>query len=223
MGNTNYHGKYEICRMKVLVVAATENEIKPYLLEQNSPDILITGVGIPATIYCLTMKLLSKNYDLALQAGIAGVLDDRQEIGATVVVNKDTFGDLGIRESGAFQPLADTGFLHKDEPPYSDGWLVNPHTHLQNISLPPVSAVTINTVTDDIETIRMQQQQFNADIESMEGAAFHYVCLQQKIPFLQIRSISNRVGERNKDKWEIKKAIANLNDHLIQIIENLKR
>ena len=52
----------------------------------------------------------------------------------------------------------------------------------------------------------------------MEGAALHYVCLQQSVPFLQIRSISNEVGERDKSKWRMKEAVENLNTELIKLI-----
>jgi futalosine hydrolase len=55
----------------------------------------------------------------------------------------------------------------------------------------------------------------------MEGAAFHFVCLQQKIPFIQIRSISNSVGERDKTKWVIKDAVNNLNSELVKLINDL--
>ena len=55
----------------------------------------------------------------------------------------------------------------------------------------------------------------------MEGAAFHYVCLQQKIPFIQLRAISNYVGERNKTKWKMKEAIINLNEKLIFLLTEL--
>ncbi len=48
----------------------------------------------------------------------------------------------------------------------------------------------------------------------MEGAALHYVCLQEQIPFVQIRSVSNYVGERDKTKWKMKEAIENLNTEL---------
>ena len=56
----------------------------------------------------------------------------------------------------------------------------------------------------------------------MEGAAFHFVCLQQKIPFIQIRSISNSVGERDKSKWVIKEAVSNLNIELDKMINNIQ-
>ena len=58
-------------------------------------------------------------------------------------------------------------------------------------------------------------------VESMEGAALHYVCLKEKIPFLQIRSVSNYIGERNKKNWNMKESIANLNLELIKIITTI--
>jgi futalosine hydrolase len=86
------------------------------------------------------------------------------------------------------------------------------------LSLPAVSSVTVNKVTDS----KLQEQQiirqFNPDIESMEGAALHYVCLQEQVPFIQLRSISNRVGERDKKKWTIKESIENLNKELLRFL-----
>jgi futalosine hydrolase len=55
----------------------------------------------------------------------------------------------------------------------------------------------------------------------MEGAALHYVCLQQQQSFLQLRGISNAVGERNKEKWATGEAVTNLNKELKILIQNL--
>ncbi len=55
--------------------------------------------------------------------------------------------------------------------------------------------------------IQFYRDTFNPVTESMEGAALHYVCLMEKIPFLQIRSISNYIGERNKKKWDMMDSI----------------
>jgi len=76
-------------------------------------------------------------------------------------------------------------------------------------------------VSDNIARNEKSREKYHSDIESMEGTAFHYVCLQQKIDFLQIRSISNVVGERDKSRWAIDSAIRNLNSELIKIIDNL--
>jgi len=61
---------------------------------------------------------------------------------------------------------------------------------------------------------------FDPVTESMEGAALHYVCLMENVPFVQIRGISNYIGERNKQKWDMMNSIVNLNETLIKIINN---
>ena len=60
-------------------------------------------------------------------------------------------------------------------------------------------------------------------VESMEGAALHYVCLMEKIPFLQIRSVSNVMGDRDKNRWKIKEAIENLHETLVFLIQKLEK
>ena len=96
--------------------------------------------------------------------------------------------------------------------------MLNTHEYLRHSGLPAVKAITVNKLSDS----ELQKQQyiiaFDADIESMEGAALHYVCLQENIPFLQIRSVSNYIGERDKTKWKLKEAIENLNSELISLI-----
>jgi futalosine hydrolase len=206
--------------MNVLIVAATEMEIAPFLKENNKTDFLITGVGIPATVFHLTKKLIEKKYDFVIQAGIGGTFINSLNQGEVVLIKKDTFADLGINENGNFKTLFETRFLGDNDFPYTDGWLVN-NSLLKKNNLTIVNAITINKITDDQLQIKNIQQKFSAQIESMEGAAFHYVCLQQKINFLQIRGISNVVGERDKTKWQMKTAVENLNKELLTIIQNL--
>jgi len=98
----------------------------------------------------------------------------------------------------------------------------NQHQYFTHATLPVVKGITVNKITDDKIQIKKMVEKFAPDIESMEGAAFHYVCLQQKINFLQLRSISNVVGERDKEKWEMKEAINNLNLELKNLLENFK-
>ena len=88
--------------------------------------------------------------------------------------------------------------------------------------MPPAKGITVNKITDDAFQNKMIREKFSPAVESMEGAAFHYVCLLERINFLQLRAISNRVGERDKSKWKLKESIENLNKELLRIIENLK-
>ena len=50
----------------------------------------------------------------------------------------------------------------------------------------------------------------------------NYVCLMEKIPFLQIRSVSNELGERDKTRWKLSEALLHLNEALIVLIQKLQ-
>ncbi|MBC7887988.1 MAG: futalosine hydrolase [Ferruginibacter sp.] len=213
--------KYEICRMRILVIAATKAEIDPLISGNNGVEVQITGVGVPSTLYHLQKNLQQNATDLVIQAGIAGSFTDDIELGEVVLVKQDTFADIGMEEKENFRSIFKSGFADKDAFPFSDGWLVNPNNIFTHSLLPAVKAITVNKVSDSF----LQKQQaiinFAPEIESMEGAALHYVCLQENIPFLQIRSISNLIGERDKSKWKLKEAIANLNKELFKVIEEV--
>lgn len=208
--------------MQILLLAATEKEIQPKLITQSNIDILITGVGLPATLYHLQKRLQQIDYNLVIQAGIAGSFDTAYPPGETVLVKQDTFGDLGTEEKEKFVSIFEAGLADKDETPFTDGWLRNTSALLNLSSLPKVKAVTINKVSDDAVQKQQLISQFDPQIESMEGAALHYVCLQEKIEFIQIRSIANWVGERDRSKWEIAIAIENLHAELQKLIEQVR-
>ncbi|MEO6636988.1 MAG: futalosine hydrolase [Ginsengibacter sp.] len=204
--------------MNVLVVAATDLEIAPLLAMTTTADILIAGVGIPATIFTLQNKLLHKKYDLVIQAGIAGSFDDKFEKSEVFFVQEDTFADIGVDENGTFKTLFELGFAKENEPPYTNGWLRNDHPIFTKDLLPAVKAITVNKIINNKTQVANLKDKFQATLESMEGAAFHYVCLLQKVNFLQVRSVSNIVGERDKSKWKIKDAIEALNNELQKLV-----
>lgn len=221
---------HEFCKMEILLVSATKFEIQPTLdfLEQNTKDFkkhhittLITGVGIINSTYFLTTYLLNNKVDFVLQAGIAGSFNYDLVLGETVLVYSDTFGDAGMEEKGSFKTIFDAGFADKNEYPYTAGWLINNTVIIDSIALKKVKGVTVNKVSDSASQRQQLLQYFSPDIETMEGASLHFVCLQQKIAYLQIRTISNVVGERDKTKWKIKEAIINLNTMLEKIIHQL--
>lgn len=208
--------------MKVLVVAATELEIKPFLEENPAIDVLIAGVGVPATIYNLQKRIYSQKYDLIIQAGIAGTyLESFFESQKVVVVNSDLFADIGILEKYQFSTIFEIGFEDLNQAPFQNGILLNKNEIVESCGLDIVNAITVNTVTDDQLQNDRFFQKYQPVIESMEGAAFHYVCLQENVSFLQIRSISNMIGERNKSKWKMKEAIEGLNTILTKLVANL--
>ena len=218
--------------MNCLLVAATAKEIAVFLDRQRdttkepfagaSVDVLITGVGLTATTYSLASYFHLKRPDLVIQAGIAGCFDKTIPLGTVLAVKQDTIADEGVVEAKQLKTLFDLELISPNRFPYKKGWLVNPAAGLlKKTRLQTVKAISVNQVSTSRQMIRQYEQVFQPAIETMEGAALHYVCLSEKIPFLQLRSISNYAGERNKTKWNIKEAIGNLNKELIRLLESL--
>lgn len=217
--------------MHILLVASTTFEIQPvidFLQQQERPlqghtaAVLVTGVGMLHTAYRLCQSLQQQRPGLLLQAGIGGSFLPELSPGKVVLVERELAGDLGVEENGIFKDITDMGFLPANEPPYSNKWLVNAQAgrwaHLQ---LPLVKGLSVNEITTRPERMAQLQQMYGVAVESMEGAAFHYVALQEGIPFLQLRAVSNYVGERDKSKWKIQEAIASLNVQLLNILQSL--
>jgi futalosine hydrolase len=205
--------------MDTLLVAATEFEISPFIAnKQPNIDVLITGVGVPNAIYNIQNAINNNDYQLIIQAGIGGSFTTTTPLATVFEIEKDVFADIGFSQNKIFTPLHQSKFCNKNDFPYTDGWLVNTTKRTTKIALQKTTAVTVNTVTDNVDTILELTTLYHAQIQSMEGAAVHFVCLQQAIPFIQLRSVSNYVGERDKNNWKIKEAIAALNQTLQQLL-----
>jgi futalosine hydrolase len=214
--------KAEFCQMRILLIAATPNEIELFINAYSHVDILITGVGAHATIYHLQKRLYKQEYDLVIQAGIAGSFSTEIPLGETVLIKQDTFGDLGAEEKRVYTTFFSSGLINGHEFPFANGWLMNATSLPKSNSLRSVKGVTVNKVSDSFLQKLQLIDAFDPQVETMEGAALHYVCLQEDIPFMQVRAISNYVGERDKSKWAIKLAFENLNTALTGLINELK-
>lgn len=216
--------------MQLLICAATEMELAALqatvanrmLRPHQSIRFMITGVGMGPSVYSLTRQLVTHKPDLVIQAGVAGTLDATLLPGETVVVQTDTFGDVGVEEKKAFRSVFDLGLTDPNSFPWSEGFLPNPNAKwLALPGLQLVRGITVNEISTNPERIRQYRLHWGAQTESMEGAALHYVCLQEGVPFLQVRSISNAIGERDKSKWKMAEAIKNLHTELNTLIDKI--
>jgi len=223
--------------MKILIVAATEHEIMPLSgflkLKKNSYgyegnfkkyhiDILITGIGMVATACKLSKILTEKKFELALNIGIAGSFRKEIGIGDLVNVVEDRFSELGVESENGFTLLEDLKNLNGELVTDTAGLFVNPHNILPACEIRQVYGITVNTVHGHTENILKIVEICNPDIETMEGAAFMYVCLAENIRFLQLRSISNFVETRNREKWNVSLAVQSLNKRVFSLLDDEK-
>jgi len=216
--------------MNILIAASTTLEIQPALdflqaqnfrIQKKEFTLLVTGIGGMATTYNLTKSFLQKRFDYSIQAGIAGSFHSGIPIGSVVAVQEELMGDLGAEENNEFKDVFDLGLMSDNDLPFSHKILKNSYIEDHIYGIPLVRSIGVNEITTRKERIELLRKKFSPDIESMEGGAFHYVCLREKIPFLQLRAISNYVGERNKAYWKLQEAIKNLNEFLIKIMQEI--
>ena len=85
-----------------------------------------------------------------------------------------------------------------------------------------VKGITVNTVHGNTDSIDKIIKRLNPEIETMEGAAFFYVCEKENITSLQLRAISNYVEKRNRDAWNIPFALNNLKISIANLIADIK-
>ena len=218
--------------MRVFVTAATIDEWMPSFLEMNplytstSNRLKVMfhqgGVGLLASTVSIMKLVYEEKPDLIMQVGIAGCFDTNIELGNVVVVKDEVLGNTGVEEDGKWKDIFDLKLEKPGYPPFEKKRLPNNHLEKYNLlKLPEVTSLTVNEVSTKEDRIQQLIKKYNPVLESMEGAALHYVCREMNLPFIQMRAISNYIGERDKTKWMIKEAIDNLNQHVLKYVDKL--
>ena len=176
-------------------------------------DVLITGAGMVATAAWCSRALSQSSYDMALNLGVCGTFDSFIDLGTVVHVVSDRLAELGAEDGDGFLTLEKLELSGESE-------FVNlaPPSNFEIEALLAVTGITVNTVHGNERTIATIVERFSPQVESMEGAAFMSACLIHKVPFAQVRAVSNLVERRNRESWKMAEAIANLNLAALRII-----
>lgn len=215
--------------MKILYVTATAAEavalknVKDLVPDGNKfrirsleIDLLIGGIGTVSTIFEMSRWISAHGKpDIAINGGIAGSFTDNHLIGDVVLPVNECFADLGIEDHDDFKTLWEAGLTDADAFPFVKGSLPADEKIASGFSfLKHVKSITVNTASGSGRSIERLIRKYNADIETMEGASFFYLCRRERIPFLAIRAISNKIEPRNRDNWNIRLALDNLTKRL---------
>lgn len=219
--------------MNILIVSATEFEVKPLcdylgisqilpglnvsdnLIEDHELKVLITGVGMVNTAFSMG-RYSNTLYDLVLNVGVCGAFDKALKLGDVVQVTEDVLSELGAEDGDTFLTYDKLNLPGEYK---FKGYLSNSLPQID--ALKKVKGITVNTVHGNEISINKVKTLFNPDVESMEGAAFFASCKRAGNNYTQIRAVSNYVEKRDKSKWQMALAIKNLNDFLIDFVKGL--
>ena len=216
----------------ILVVSATESECAPTLrqmigrkavstwlysgmVQGQAIEVLLSGIGSTTSTFRLTQTLMVRPYSRTIAIGIAGSFVDDIFPGETVQITEDCFADLGIDNNGQFRSLRQEGLACND---FDGDFIINPSPILSHHRR--LRGVTVQTASGSQKRIDELVQRCHPQVETMENAAFFYVCCMLKIPFASFRAISNKVKPRNRENWRISEAIENVNKNLNELLNS---
>jgi futalosine hydrolase len=185
----------------ILLVCAVAQEVD-WLGPRAGVETLISGIGPVDAAVRTTRALAAQRYDVVVSCGIAGAFPGVAHVGDGVVVGEELYEMQ--QESGA--PLAlPSGSLIADRVP-SDAQLIEAITAL---GFPLVRGITVAHVTATDATAQRLRAR-GAEIESMEGFAVLRAAQLANVPSIEVRGISNMVGDRSKNEWDFDAGIMGL-------------
>jgi futalosine hydrolase len=192
--------------VNVLVVTAVTAERDAILAAGPNAHVIVVGVGPAEAAAGAAHELAGGAHDLVLCAGIGGGFAPLG-FGDIAVAARSVFADLGVEADGGFQPIDTLGFgtvAYDVEPRLSVELADAVGGHLGTI-------LTVATVTGTAETSAALLERWpDAVAEGMEGAGVAAAAARAGVPFAEIRAISNTVGPRDRESWDIPAALASL-------------
>jgi futalosine hydrolase len=192
--------------MTILVVTAVDLERAAILAADPTAHVLVAGVGPAASAAATSAELTVGRFELVLNAGIGGGFAP-MKLGGIAVASSSVFADLGVETDDGFVPVSSAGFgvERYDVPPRLAVELADATGgHMGTI-------LTVATVTGSADTsAELQRRHPDAIAEGMEGAGVAAAAAVHGMAFAEIRSISNVVGPRRREEWDIPGALDSL-------------
>ncbi|HEY8314173.1 MAG TPA: futalosine hydrolase [Candidatus Baltobacteraceae bacterium] len=185
----------------ILVACAVGKELA-FLAPQPHVEMLVTGVGAVEATAAVSRALAQGPYDLVINAGIAGAFANAAQIGDGVVVS-DEFMELDIETGDRIALPENARIIDRAS---SDLRLVD---RLVELGFSRVGGITVSRVTATDATAE-RLTRYGAGIETMEGFGVLRAAEIAGVPAIEVRGISNLVGDRARSGWNFTAGVAGL-------------
>lgn len=192
--------------------------------------LLVTGVG-PLNAGISLGRLLGglPHPSGVLNLGVAGAFTlERLPLGTAVVTREEIWPEFGLlRPSGPDPRGIGLALGTADGEPVWDRLRLEPQDNAKQMGLnlsgfPDVVGLTVAGVTGTPERASALQSRYACDIETMEGFALAWACRLAGVPFVQARTISNLVGSRMAEHWDLNRAKHHLAEVVTALLGTLK-
>ncbi len=178
----------------ILVVCALSAELRKFT-PPGGVEVLAGGVGPVESALATARRLATGRYSAVVNAGLGGAFRGTACIGDAVLVTHESLADFGL-EGNASLTLPDGAALI--ERVAADVGLV---ACCDNAGLLLGTGLTVMQATATDSTATRLRRRYGADVESMEGFAVLRAAEIAGVPALELRGISNYVGDRARAEW----------------------
>ncbi len=187
--------------------------------------LLVTGIG-PVNAALSLGRLIGTQPGLngVCNLGVAGSFDlERFPLESAAVSSQEIWPEFGLRTDSDVQAAglklaqAPAG-LRGQEGPVFDRLRLNPLTDASAMGIqlpeacPTAVSLSVAGVTASAGLAQKFRSCYQADLENMEGFALAFAAFSNDLPFVEVRSVSNRVGSRSKEDWRLKQALKKLSE-----------
>lgn len=196
--------------MRLLIVTSVRAEADA-IGSIRDAVLIVSGIGRTNAAAATTEAIIRNGpFDLAINAGVAGALPaGGLSIAETVVATQCVYFEEGLLTPSGFEDIAAMGFALGDFPgnvvPVDKAALARLTDHL---SCGPIATVATCSGTD--EAARQVEQRTGAVAEAMEGAAVVHAAHRLGVGAIELRTISNKTGDRQQQVWKLNDALAAL-------------
>lgn len=183
-------------------------------------EFLCVGVGKALSSHALTLRLTTAPQPgLVVLFGVCGAhadVDEPLDVGDLCLVGEDVLADEGVQTEDAFLSLHDLGLSGETSFAMDHRCTA---AAAEILGVPVVRSSTVSTCSGNDRDATARAVRANAAIETMEGAAVALVCHKLSIPLVQLRSVSNRTGDRERAAWDLDGACATLHDAVRKLLQ----
>ncbi len=173
-----------------------------------------TGLGKANAAAAVAALAASAGGELraVLQVGVggayAGSVGGALQLGTAVLAASELDLDLGVGRHPAWRGLEALAVPGDETRNLID--LAGPalDAAVAASGLRALPFATSDSVTADDETAAYLARRFGVAVESMEGAGAARAAAALGVPFVEVRGVSNAVGDRDRSAWRLREAVA---------------
>ena len=152
--------------------------------------------------------LATGTYAVVLNLGICGGFAGAAEIGDVVVGTDVVAADLGVEADEGWLGLSNLGWAEESLPaPVGLVQLTADLLRARSLSVVTGPVLTLSSMTGTDARAAVLAERHGAVAEAMEGRGAAEAAAPHGTPFLEVRTVSNAVGRRDKSAWQLPRAL----------------